>query len=356
MTPPWQQLAEAPYAFAWREGTGPIRAGWGEAPLSEDPTGIEVRFRHFHRAAARPGPSWWQAFPAAGSLRLPLRQLDEPARRKRLSIGEGEPCPAKEGWRAYCGKIERALAEGGLKKVVPARAKKFPPLPEEAAIDLPSTLMARSAEGSFRFFLRYGDARFFGSTPELLFQKRGESLHVPAIAGTRPLTSAGTEATALELQADPKERAEHQFVVDGILASLRELGLRPVAADRPSTIVARNLVHLYTPVSCPHQGVSGSQLLAALHPTPAVGGLPRHAAAAFLAAEEPWDRGLFASPLHVIAGPDEICLVAIRSALATPEALFFFAGAGYVPGSDWEREWNETDHKMASLKGLLEEP
>lgn len=356
MTLTWQKLAHAPYAFAWREGNGPIRAGWGDTPLAEGDAGIEVRFRHFHELAAQPASSWWRAFPAAGSLRFSLHETNEPPHRQALSLGEGEPHPSKESWRTYCEKIERALAAGALKKAVPARAKKLSPLNVKDTAALPSTLMARPAEGSFRFFLRYGDSCFFGATPELLFKKRGNLLHVPAIAGTRPLTKAGAEAAAEQLRADPKERAEHQFVVEGILSSLRSLGLQPLAAEEPSTIVARNLVHLYTPVHCPHEGVSGEQLLAALHPTPAVGGLPRRAAANLIAAEEPWDRGLFASPLHIISGADETCLVAIRSALATPEALFFFAGAGYVPGSDWEREWHETEHKMASLKGLLEEP
>mgnify|MGYP000688683946 CR=1 FL=1 len=95
-------------------------------------------------------------------------------------------------------------------------------------------------------------------------------------------------------------------------------------------------------------------LVAALHPTPAVGGLPRDRAAQFLSTQEPFSRGLYAAPVGYfdLAG-DGAFWVAIRSALICGSRAWLYAGAGVVAGSIAQKEWAETNAKCSAMRSAL---
>jgi isochorismate synthase EntC len=261
------------------------------------------------------------------------------------------------GWNSFCEKISAALAAGKLKKAVPARGRRYT-IEERDRRALIETIFANLFSApdprTFRFLIREHDDIFFGATPELLFRRENGKLFVPAIAGTRALADLGEAEAARELMASRKEREEHAFVVEGILASLRELGFEPTAPDEPDVLRVPGLLHLFTPIKAKDiPSLSGEKILRALHPTPAVGGLPKTAGQEFLLRQEPWDRGLFAAPIFFRLPGREICLVAIRSALLRQGSLHFFAGAGFVAGSNAQAEWKETERKMDVMQSLL---
>ena len=95
------------------------------------------------------------------------------------------------------------------------------------------------------------------------------------------------------------------------------------------------------------------ELVAALHPTPAVGGTPTRAATEWIAAHEP-ARGWYASPVgwFDLDGNGELA-VAIRSGVIAGDRAHLFAGAGIVAGSDPDRELAETDAKLRAMLGAL---
>jgi isochorismate synthase EntC len=95
-------------------------------------------------------------------------------------------------------------------------------------------------------------------------------------------------------------------------------------------------------------------VLRALHPTPAVGGLPRDVALRFLSEREPVERGWYAGPVGWVssAGDAEIA-VGIRSALLEGDVAYLFAGAGIVQASDPEAEYLETEDKFGRLSSAL---
>ena len=95
------------------------------------------------------------------------------------------------------------------------------------------------------------------------------------------------------------------------------------------------------------------QLLAALHPTPAVGGAPREAALAFIRESEPYDRGWYAGACGMLSRETSEFSVAIRSARITAQGISLFAGAGIVAGSEPAPEWAELDNKIANVLSLL---
>jgi menaquinone-specific isochorismate synthase len=116
-----------------------------------------------------------------------------------------------------------------------------------------------------------------------------------------------------------------------------------------------NVQHLHTPMRGPlPEGVRLLDLVAVLHPTPAVGGTPREAAVAAIRGLEGFPRGLYAGALGWMnaRGGGEF-FVGLRSALVEGEGARVYAGAGIVAGSEPEREFAETELKFQALLAAL---
>lgn len=341
--------------YALLEPAQPLRASWGHVHT----TGRELlHFRKFHFPRAKP-PSVWGDFPESATWTFSQsREFPRPPPLAPLARPKEAAQENKNAWLRLCGEVAASIHEGAHRKLVPARQISFALSREEyhaLLSGLAQRLFAPEIENAFRFVVKSGGSVFFGVTPELLFRRENGHLFVPAIAGTRALLPGLGEASAgEELLASAKDRAEHTLVVEGIRAALAGLGLDPSSPPAPSILRVPRLLHLFTPVSAlSDPRVSGETLLEALHPTPAIGGFPQRSAAEFLHQHENWDRGLFSAPLLFRAGERELCLVAIRSALLTPERLYFFAGAGYVEGSTAEAEWTETKRKLQVMQTIL---
>jgi isochorismate synthase EntC len=100
--------------------------------------------------------------------------------------------------------------------------------------------------------------------------------------------------------------------------------------------------------------VTTLDVVAALHPTPAVGGYPRRAALDAIRAGEALDRGWYAGPVGWLDahGGGEF-VVALRSALLAGAQATLFAGCGVVADSDPEAEYAESRIKLrVMLRGL----
>ncbi len=198
---------------------------------------------------------------------------------------------------------------------------------------------------------------FVGATPELLCRFDGQRLETTALAGTAPRGRTPHEDTALAraLIAEAKERSEHRLVVDAIHDALREMGAEVSLSDTPRVRRLGDVQHLETPMSATlPQGCDLLGVVDRLHPTPAVGGAPREAALAWLAAHEDLDRGLYAAPIGWldVRGRGSFH-VALRSAFVTPRRAWAYAGAGIVAGSEPDAEWREVNHKLTALGRAL---
>jgi menaquinone-specific isochorismate synthase len=113
--------------------------------------------------------------------------------------------------------------------------------------------------------------------------------------------------------------------------------------------------HLHTPVSAAlPAGVRLLDVLARLHPTPAVGGSPRESACAHIRELEGFSRGLYGGPVGWVdhRGGGEF-LVGIRSALIDGARARVYAGGGIVAGSDPDQEFAETELKFQALLEAL---
>lgn len=283
-----------------------------------------------------------------------------PSTAPQLLVRE-KPAPAAETESAeqqYCALVRAALAEiagGSLRKVVAARQLQ---LEADRPFSIPSILgiLDHSYSDCQRFAIERDGAVFVGATPELLIARQGRKVVTEALAGTRPRVAGSDEhSVKQDLLADDKERREHDLVIGAIVESLQ-----PFCATLPnieSTKVRslRNVHHLWTPIRgelATDQHVLA--LLLALHPTPAVCGLPATAAARFLSTHERLDRGYYAAPVgYFDAHGNGEFWVAIRSALVCGQRACLYAGAGVVVGSSPESEYRETAVKLAAMRAAL---
>jgi len=264
---------------------------------------------------------------------------------------------ARAVWQETVRSALAEIDEARLEKVVLARRIAVPLPAGLRPVDVIDGLRAENA-GRFRFGLRYRRRAFVGASPECLFRKRGLSVTLEALAGTYDLEAndgADLVQAAEHLFASGKDLAEHALVVRGVVETLEPLAQSVVPDDWPRVREARRLAHLSTTVRAHLRGgVSALDLIGALHPTPAVGGLPVSAALRFIRRNEPAPRGLFAAPIGWMDTEGDACLaVGIRSALLLESHAWVYAGAGIVASSDPAAEWDETSAKLRWLRELI---
>ena len=197
-----------------------------------------------------------------------------------------------------------------------------------------------------------GEERFVGASPELLVRRRGRSFESFPLAGTVALAEGSAAVHRLTLSE--KDRREHGLVVQDLIERLRPLCAELVVPAAPSVVVLRSVAHLGTQV-LGKGGASALALLAAIHPTPAVGGLPREWALQAIAELEEHDRGLWAGAVGWFnASGDGEFVLGIRGAFCSASSTRVPAGAGIVEGSDPQAEARETAYKIRAITDAVE--
>ena len=101
-------------------------------------------------------------------------------------------------------------------------------------------------------------------------------------------------------------------------------------------------------------GVGDGQLIKRLHPTPAVGGYPTENALAEIERLEPFERGWYAGPVGWVSAEAAEFAVAIRSGMLERNSLSLYSGAGIVPGSTPQLEWEEIEHKIGDFLEIIQ--
>ncbi|HEX7484716.1 MAG TPA: chorismate-binding protein [Vicinamibacterales bacterium] len=308
-----------------------------------------------------PGEPWWFGIDAGSLVTLSRSgwQARFPASHARPVIPTWGPPDERrfaEGFRTLAARLE----DGSLRKGVPVTVMTAPVDPGEAAAlfgqavsrvpGLPPNLYAYgfyrpasdTGTGSPEFLI--------GATPELLFEiDGGRRLSTMAVAGTR---RAGGGAASLA--ASPKDRDEHQTVVEDLLARLTEWG-QPIASDTEVRSFGQ-LEHLAVDIQLEAAHSLDFEAVARrLHPTPAIGVSPRcELGTDWLAGLDPRrDRKRFGAPfgLRWPSGAGR-CVVAIRNLQYRDGQLEIWAGCGVVAQSRYENEWQEVLDKMQVVRVL----
>jgi menaquinone-specific isochorismate synthase len=287
-----------------------------------------------------------------------LAALDPAPMRPRPGIRGRSRTTALDDWREGVEAAVARIRAGDLRKVVLAQALEVD-LAGPLSLSDALVRLGEKYPDCHRFLVEpeTGPASFVGATPERLVSVRGRTVETGALAGTtgRGETPTEDEWLARELMDSPKNVHEHDLVADTIRDQLAPFAASVARGERTVRRLA-TVQHLWTPITAKlDRDYHVLDLVEALHPTPAVGGLPPEAALATIRETEPFDRGWYAAPVGWIdaAGYGSFA-VALRSAVATESATTLFAGVGIVADSDPDREWDEVQLKYRPILDELE--
>jgi isochorismate synthase len=261
-----------------------------------------------------------------------------------------------EQWKAHLSKIRAAIGSGEFLKVVAARRCDVNlPRPVSDIHVLDRLMMEKNCT---HFAFRRGESSFVGASPESLFVKSGSMLTTQALAGTCSRWSPGEThaARSAQLLASSKDRAEHEFVVTAIRDALGPLCTAVKVAAAPEVVILRNILHINTPFEATVRPTTHiADLLEALHPTPAVGGVPGHAAREWIVKHEYGNRGWYSGPVGWLdMSGDAEFRVAIRCGVLNRNRAYVFTGAGVVADSDDIAEYLETGLKQQPMLRALQ--
>lgn len=318
-----------------------VRRGDAHALACNLPVGSDTRAQEALAALA-------QTMPDVAARRGPL---PEPLSR--------DDVPDRAAWDRAVASVRSEIGAGRLKKLVLARRACFDFGQPLNAFELLLRLKERTNDCyHFGGIHAGGHVAFMGAPPERLFMRTDREVLSEAVAGTRPRGATPEEDAALAsgLLNDPKEREEHAIVVQGIVEAMQSLCIGVKHEPVPHVVKLTSVQHLVTHiVGTLRHGVRDEDVLATLHPTPAVGGYPRDAALATLHHLETFDRGWYAGPVGWIAREACEFAVAIRCGAILDSKLLLYSGAGIVSGSDAASEWDEVEYKIGHFIAALTE-
>ncbi len=368
------ELADEGGCLWWRDGSGIV--GQGRYLDIEVPVGAErgaQAWRELRPALERRAAAG-ESTVAMGSLTFDAEEqgsiLFIPQQVRRYEGNEAAPTPGEpigpfDRLRYAGGEMDelrwldevagaiRAVEHGTLAKVVLARDEvvwsRTGFSPRSIAIRL-----ARAFPECYTFVCD----GLVGATPELLVRKRGAAVESLVLAGSARRGSDPDDDAreAAALLASAKERYEHRLAVASVTDVLEEVSTELWVRPEPDILRLANVQHLATKVTAQlaDEELSVLELVDRLHPTAAVGGVPRDAALTRIREAENGLRGRYAGPVGwVDHRGDGEWGIALRCALITGKKAQLFAGAGVVAGSLPEAELEETRLKLRAMESVL---
>lgn len=244
-----------------------------------------------------------------------------------------------------------AIHKGNFKKVVLSRKEVL----KLSAFDLIATFkrLLASYPNAFVYVWFHPEVGLWmGATPERLVTLKENTFATMALASTQVYNGN------LKPEWGAKEKEEHQYVVDYIVSQIKApnngIKLEDFKVSDTYTAKAGNLLHLKADI----QGAIGDfnlkELLKALHPTPAVCGLPKKEAKEFILQQENYDRAYYTGFLGEmnISSKTEL-FVNLRCVEIQDKQAIIYVGGGITADSDAEKEWAETMAKSQTIKKVL---
>ena len=260
---------------------------------------------------------------------------------------------AKASFEKLVAKSVAAIQEGQFEKLVLSR-EEIVQAGEGNSLNIYHKLLA-AYPMAFRYCFYHPDSGLWmGATPEQLLKVENTTLHTVALAGTQ-LYKEGQTAVW-----ENKEKEEQQFVTDYIVTSLAPF-VSDIRKTEPYTFRAGNIVHIKTDVSAELQNRDSlKEIVQVLHPTPAVCGLPKNKAKAFLMQNEGYDRTFYAGFLGEMNAdfstgqPKTDLFVNLRCMKVEDSIAHIYIGCGITKDSNPEKEFIETVNKSMTMRRVLQ--
>jgi len=256
--------------------------------------------------------------------------------------------PATEWFKMAFRRIRREVQAKRLEKMVPVITETGTLIAGDPRRLLEAIMQAPANMWGYAHVKTTGG--FLGATPELLFRAHGQDLETMALAGT---AKPGNQDAFL---TDVKEIEEHEIVVRYLTERLQTLG---VVKRQPRALCETSgLVHFQSQLKVKLSAAADpTQLVPLLHPTPAVGCLPRNEAALSRLREYRQQLqvpGFFGAPFGFAeADGTTHIIVAIRGICWEGDQMSLPSGCGIVGGSAFDHEWRELRLKREAVLRLL---
>ncbi|MDG6978737.1 MAG: anthranilate synthase component I [Nitrososphaerota archaeon] len=268
-----------------------------------------------------------------------------------------EPTVEREEFKAMVETAKGQIAAGDIFQVVLSKRYDF-----RLDGDLSVFYEALGAinPSPYMYFLKFGDRRIIGSSPEMLLRVEDRRVETFPIAGTRPRLADKKENDSLtrEMLADPKERAEHVMLVDlarndvGRVASYGSVKV-PELLDVQQFSHVQHMVSRVVGRLRPE--FDSFDAMRAMFPAGTVSGAPKPRAMEIIEELEPVRRGPYAGALGYFSfNGNADFAITIRTLVARGGRCSVQSGAGIVADSDPDREWLETESKAAGLMKAVE--
>lgn len=258
----------------------------------------------------------------------------------------------RSDYASHFQKFHSRLTDGTFRKIVLARSaechcEKHPlTLFEEACINYPRMFVALVYTPQSGCWLM--------ATPEILLEKEDGQWRTIALAGTMALKDSELDGEGTHLRWSTKNIQEQRYVASYVMTCLKHHA-QCVTEDGPRSVRAANLVHLRSDFTFVPDGSTGvGDLVEALHPTPAVCGLPKAETFSFIQAHEQRPRQYysgFMGPLDVHGSTH--LYVSLRCMQMARGRCRLYAGGGLLRESVEQQEWLETEAKMQVMRRLI---
>ena len=244
--------------------------------------------------------------------------------------------PPSPDYRQAFARFHERLREGAFHKLVLARSQRVPARLSPGTAFLRACALYPEAMASLSCTGPSGV--WFGATPEILLAGAGGRWRTMALAGTKKAD-------------DPAPWDEKNIEEQGIVARYIQERLAPfcrdLAAEGPRSSQAGAVQHLRTDFAFTlAAGASPAEVAEALHPTPAVCGVPKEEASRFIQASEGCRRRYYAGFLGPWSGSRGALYVNLRCMELAQDSVALYAGGGLLASSSLEKEWQETCQKM----------
>ena len=284
-------------------------------------------------------------------------ESSDPAGRELTARQKAVPTVDKDRFEAMVLEAKKQITAGDIFQVVLSKRYDFE-LDGELSVFYDALRAINPSP--YMYFLKFGDRKIVGSSPEMLVRVEDRKIETFPIAGTRPHLPDKKKNAKLtaEMLADPKERAEHTMLVD-----LARNDVGRVAAYGTVKVPELFTVQQFSHVQHIVSRVTGAlrpefdsfDAMRAMFPAGTVSGAPKPRAMEMIEELEPVRRGPYAGALGYFSfnGNCDFAIT-IRTLVARRNKCSIQSGAGIVADSDPEKEWMETEAKAAGLMRAVE--
>lgn len=250
----------------------------------------------------------------------------------------------KENFEDLVTKGVSAIQQGEFDKVVLSRKII---LKERIAIVETFNNLISTYSTAFRYlFFHPKIGLWMGATPEQLVKINQNQFETVALAGTQLYSE--------NVIWEAKEIEEQQFVTDYILNKVKDK-VNQLSVTDAKTVKAGNLVHLKSFISGElTPDFQANDLIKALHPTPAICGLPKEQAIDFILKNEGYNRRYYAGFLGEYNKNNQTDLfVNLRCLEVDNDVVNIYVGCGITKDSHSEKEFIETENKSMTMRNVL---